>query len=174
MDSTVCRFAHFDIAYRNVPVERSSEYSISVGNSDFSSSILAKLLEKAENCYVYCIYPSCPVCVQEFTFEELEKAEEHLLSLLKNEFSNPKCINPGVVFDWHLSSAEKMLHLLAIKNVKYDKFTNTLMPYQTKIGFVFDAPDSYLGNCQFCNQESCEHRSFAFDNELLERLLHEN
>lgn len=170
MSTSICQFANFEIAYCNLNIEHISESLISIGNNYFNSKILANLLKTSHSCFVYCIYPSCPVCAKNYTHEELEKAEEHLLLNLRKELSNPKCINPGVIYDWHLSSAEKMLEMLEIKKVKYDSFTNTMIPYQTKIGFVFDAPHYYLGNCQFCRQESCEYRSYDFNDRLLKGL----
>jgi hypothetical protein len=147
MSSSFSRYSQFAIIYQKFFITQKADSTIFIEDYFFSSKILADLIQMNQQVIAYCIYPDSCVSGQDNFYDLMEKAENFLMTLA--DLNNPKFINPGVIFDWNLTDAEKILEMLEIKNVMYDKLRNVFIPYQTKIGFLFEAPFSYQGNCTY-------------------------
>jgi hypothetical protein len=155
-----------EINFRECIVKSRILKGILVDDIFFQSKVLAYFIQKNSILYAYCIHFRDATLMK-----NIELAEKQLLSSLETRLENPKCINPGVIFDWQIEDVEKILRLLEMKNVKYLQKEKRIVPEHAKIGFVFNAPAFYQGNCEFCSQTNCSYRKYPFNYEIRDKIL---
>ncbi len=157
------------VIFREFVVKKSEKNGIIIDDYFFVSKILSYFICSESHIYAYCISTQEKKPNYD-SMRDIEMAEDNLLTMLSSDITNPKCINPGVIFDWNIKETEKIIHLLELKNVKYSHKKKCIVPFQTKIGFVFSAPAFFLGNCEFCLQQNCVYRKFPY-NQLLKKKI---
>lgn len=173
------------------PVDGISDGRVTIGESVFESSILARVLDGVERVFAYVATcgPKMAARTRQMTdmFDRYmaEGTEHFFLSAARDALEdrleaevghrNFTQVNPGIIEDWSTLDIAKIMDLLGGKPYELGMSltdSGLMLPSRSICGFFFESKTPHL-NCLLCRYPKCPERKVPFDQGMFDDFTRE-
>lgn len=178
--------------FMEVPIEKRTPSTVTIGGETFVSVALAKNLSRVDT-----VYPILCTCgnelatyaktldgmmeqyafdaIMEFYRKRITLALTEALANYLREGGLTSEVNPGSLVDWPIMEQQKLFRVFGENAEKagVELNPNSLMfPIKTTSGIRY-ATDTDFHNCELCQRKNCPNREAPFDQDLYLSTIHD-